>query len=225
MKGRSSYNFIINCDPNAINNLINNYLDANNFALTNKKGETFYKGGDAMLGYKGFSYTYNGNNLIIYAWVIGALGDFNLESNTLNIVASEYRNSLNSLFLEIEKLNNGGMNMNNQYNQNNMNNYNNQNYQNNNMNNNPNMVNSSNTFYNENIKKKETMCEIGFWLSLAGLLASFLGVAFGIILYILDFYFAAQGLKTRKKGKAVATIVLSIVSIIIIIIEIVATYY
>lgn len=42
----------------------------------------------------------------------------------------------------------------------------------------------------------------------------------GVIIYILDFYFAFNGLKTRKKGKAIATIVISIISIVVIIFQI-----
>ena len=41
----------------------------------------------------------------------------------------------------------------------------------------------------------------------------------GIFVYIMDFYFASQGLKTRKKGKAIATIVLSIISIIVVVMQ------
>ena len=63
---------------------------------------------------------------------------------------------------------------------------------------------------------------MGFWLSIIGLLASFVGVAYGVIVYILNFYFASQGLKPRKRGKAIATIVMSIISIIIIVMQLVA---
>lgn len=45
------------------------------------------------------------------------------------------------------------------------------------------------------------MCEIGFWLSILGLISSFFGVAYGIFVYIMDFYFASQGLKHRKERK------------------------
>ncbi|MGN1355126.1 MAG: hypothetical protein ACI4WP_00455, partial [Bacilli bacterium] len=77
------------------------------------------------------------------------------------------------------------------------------------------------TFQNETIKKQEKMCEIGFWLSLLGLLSSFAGVTYGVIIYIMNFYFASQGLKTSKRSKAIATIVLSIVSIFIIILQLI----
>lgn len=162
--------------------------------------------------------TINGNNLIIEAWLDGALGDFPLEQNSLNMLAMDYRNSLNKLFQEINKLNNGGMNMNNNFNNQNINNQ--MNYDPNTgqpINNNDNNNNFVQSFQDETMKKKERMCEIGFWLSILGLVCSFFGIAYGIFVYIMDFYFASQGLKTRKKGKAIATIVLSIISILFII--------
>ena len=70
------------------------------------------------------------------------------------------------------------------------------------------------------MKRQETLCEIGFWLSIVGLILSFIGVTYVVIIYILNYYFASQGLKTSKKGKAIATIVLSSVSIVVIILEI-----
>ena len=58
-----------------------------------------------------------------------------------------------------------------------------------------------NNFQEETDKKKETVCEIGFWISILGLILSFFGMMVGVIIYILDFYFAFNGLKTRKKEK------------------------
>ena len=87
--------------------------------------------------------------------------------------------------------------------------------------NNNNINQFAQTFQNENTKKQEKLCEIGFWLSIFGLLASFFGVAYGLIIYIMNFYFASQGLKTKKRGKAIATIVLSIISILVIIFQLI----
>lgn len=210
-KGRSTYTFQLNCDPNLINNLVQNYIQGNQYELQQKNGEQFYRAGDAMVqGYRYFKYSISGPTLTIYAWFKGAFGEIPIEQNSLNIMAMTYRNSLNVLFQEINKLNNGGINKNN------------------NMNFDPNTgqpLNQNNvnqftqTFQNETTKKQEKMCEVGFWLSLVGLLCSFLGVAYGIIVYILNFYFASQGLKTKKRGKAIATIVLSIISILVIIFQ------
>ena len=217
-KGKSNYNLTFNSDSTLVNNIVQSYLKESGFNMYEKKGENYYRAGDAMLGYKGFNYSINGNNLSIEAWLDGALGDFPLEQNSLNMLAMDYRNSLNKLFQEINKLNNGGMNMNNNFNNQNINNQ--MNYDPNTgqpINNNDNNNNFVQSFQDETMKKKERMCEIGFWLSILGLVCSFFGIAYGIFVYIMDFYFASQGLKTRKKGKAIATIVLSIISILFII--------
>lgn len=222
-KGRSNYNIAFNCDKSTINNLVQSYLSESGFNIYEKRGDKYYRAGDAMLGYKGFNYTINENNLNIEAWLDGSLGNFPLEQNSFNMLAMDYRNSLNKLFQEINRIDNGGMNMNN-------NNFNNQNINNNQMNYDPNtgqpinnnQNNFAQTFQDETMKKKEKMCEIGFWISILGLIGSFAGIAMGLLVYIMDFYFASQGLKTRKRGKAIATIVLSIISILIVIIELIA---
>lgn len=217
-KGRSNYNIAFNCDKSTINNLVQSYLSESGFNIYEKKGDKYYRAGDAMIGYKGFNYTINENNLNIEAWIDGVSNDFPLEQNSLNMMAMDYRNSLNKLFQEINRIDNGGMNM-----------INNQNINNNQINYDPNtgqpINNSQNnfaqTFQDETIKKKEKMCTIGFWLSILGLVCSLFGVTYGVIIYIMDFYFASQGLKTTKRGKAIATIVLSIISILIVIIELI----
>jgi hypothetical protein len=229
-KGRSTYCFQVNCDSNTINQLIGRYLSANGFTFIEKNGENFYKAGDAMAGYRGFSYSFANQILNINAWVIGLFGkEYPLDANGLNASLMNYNNSLNILFQEIANLNNGGMNVNNQYPQNNMNNNTSpdqNNMTNTNMNNmqQP-MINNANqfaqNFQTEANKKKEQMAEMGFWISVIGLFSSFFGVAYGIFIYAMDFYFASQGLQTRKRGKAIATIVLSIISIIIIIFELI----
>lgn len=228
-KGKSNYNLTFNCDENKINQLMQSYLSANGFVSYEKKGEQYFRAGDQMMGYKGLSYFIQGQQITINAWLDGALGNFPLEQNSLNVMAMNYRNSLSTLFKEIE----GGNTMNNNVNNGQMN-FDpntgqpiNQNIQQttgdpvNQINTEQPQNNFSQTFQDENQKKQEKMCEIGFWLSILGLVCSFFGVAYGIFVYIIDFYFASQGLKTKKRGKAIATIVLSIISILIIIIELI----
>ena len=89
---------------------------------------------------------------------------------------------------------------------------------------NKNMNSFSNQFQNANTKRQETMCEVGFWISIFGLFAVFSGVTWGAIVYMFIFYFASQGLKTRKKNKAIATIVISTISIIIVFISLIFSY-
>lgn len=218
-KGRSTYSVQFNVDQNTINNLMQSYLNAENFKTYEKNGEQYFRSGDQMLGYKGLKYSINGQTLTIDTWLDGMLNNFSLENSGINVMAMNYRNSLNKLFQEVSKLNKGNNSMDNQFNiQNNEN----ANIQNNNQQIDANNINQfAQNFKNENIKKQETLCEIGFWISILGLFASLFGVAYGVIVYIIDFYFASQGLKTRKRGKAIATIVLSIISILIIMIQII----
>ena len=227
-KGRSNYTFNINCDINLINNLMQNFIQAKEFKLEQKNGETYYKSGDAMIGYKYFNYFINGNQLIISAWFKNLWGEIQVEQNglgSMNVQAMNYRNTLNELFKEINKIN-SNENTNNQAFINEQQNNNQANIQ-NNISQQTQNINTSNIdtekFNNETVKNREKLCEFGFWLSILGLLASFGGITYGIIVYIMNFYFATQGLKTRKKIKAIATIVLSILSILIIIIEIITT--
>ena len=262
---RSKFDIQLTCNPNDANNIIQAFLGANGFTLKNDKGEQYYAAGNVMIdGGRYFKYSFNNNILTIYAWINRGLGEGKIER--LNMAAVPYRNSLNSLFQEIAKINGGNavnmesesqsqaenttINMNNMQNPNyqpnnpNINNMQNPNYQPNNPNmnnmqnpnyqpNNPNMNNMQNPnyqpnnqndfaqrFQDETTKKQETMCEIGFWLSIFGLLLSFLGASLGIIIYIVNFFFASQGLKTRKSGKAITTIVLSIISLVIVVMRI-----
>lgn len=231
-KGKSTYTLQFRCDSNTIEQLMQSYISANGFAFTEKKGEQYFRAGDQMLGYRGLNYSISGQTITINAWLDGALGDFPLEQNSLNMMAMNYRNSLSTLFQKIENLN-GGNTMNNNVNNGQMNfDPNTGQPINQNMGqptgqpvNQMNMQQPQNqfsqTFKNENQKKQETMCEIGFWLSILGLLGSFAGIMMGLLVYVMDFYFASQGLKTRKRGKAIATIVLSILSILIVIIQLI----
>lgn len=234
-KGRSTYTFQLNCNPNIANNLVQSYISANGFKTEQKDNEFYYKAGDSMVGYRYFNYNISGNVLTIYAWLKGTFGDIEIDQNgiaSMNMFLMNYRNSLNKLFQEINKLNNGGINMNNNLNQNNVNN-NQMNFDpmtgqplNQNNNQQP-ILNNTNqftqTFKEETTKKQEKLCEIGFWVSIFGVLCALGGVSISVLIFIMDFYFASQGLKTRKRGKAIATIVLSILSILITILVVMAS--
>ncbi|MGN1355127.1 MAG: hypothetical protein ACI4WP_00460, partial [Bacilli bacterium] len=116
-KGRSTYTFQLNCDPNLINNLVQSYIQGNKYELQQNNGEQFYRAGDALVqGYRYFNYSISGQMLTINAWFKSALGEVPVEQNSLNMIAMDYRNSLGKLFQEIDKLNNGGANMNNNMN-------------------------------------------------------------------------------------------------------------
>lgn len=201
-KGRNDYQIPFNTDASVVNSIVNNYLSASNFKLVTKRNDTYYRSGDAMTGYRGFKYWINGQTLIVQAWIDGDFAEVQLEGN-LNVVATNYKESLSKLFQAVANANNQGYNQSGQ------------------------VVAQefAQTIQNDVNKNRETMCEVGFWVSIVGILISIFGISYGVIIYLLDFYFAAQGLKTRKKGKAITTIVLSVISVVLSVISIIYAEY
>lgn len=222
-RGRSVYNFNLNGDVNKALEVVNGYIQGNGFTLINDQNESYYRSGDAMRGYRYFNYRLVGNNLEISAWLKGLTGEFSLEKGGMSMPIMSYRNSINELLQALTNLNTNVMPENNMtLNQNNIVNNQNAVYQNQGNNqqtgypqNNANLNQVAQNFQNENIKKQETLCEIGFWLSIFGLFAAMLGVYYGAIVIILNFYFAYQGLNTSKRSKAIASILMSIASIVL----------
>jgi hypothetical protein len=211
-KGKSEYVFQFACAPEQVDTLIQGWLQANQFSFQNKYGEDMYYYNDPWNGNRGFQYAINGNVLAIYAWTIGVGKQFyQIEKGFAGRMPAEaYKQVLSRLFTAINQLSTAApmqqvaqtqaqqdvrprepqpqVQMVGQ------------------------MVDNMNQ---EMDKKAETCCEIGFWLSLVGLLISVAGISYGAIVYILIFYLGSQGLNTRKRGKAIASIVMSALSIVI----------
>ncbi len=255
-RGRSVYNFSLNCDINKAIEVVQGYIIGNGFTMINDKNESYYRAGDAMRGYRYFNYRLMGNHIEISAWLKGMTGEFSLENGGISIPIMSYRNSINELLQALANLNNisnGNVNNNNVvHNQNNgitnnnvvynQNNgqpiYQNQNYQNNNASQTTTGVIQNNTiqpnynqnnsnqfardFQNANIKKQEKLCELGFWLSVIDLFCALFGAYFGILLVLINFYLAYQGLNTSKRSKAIASFALTIISIVIMIIKLIS---
>ena len=210
-KGKTNYTFQFNADAGVVEEIVKGWLTANKFKLVNKYGEDFYYFNDPVLyGKRGFQYSINGNTISVDAWTIGVGKKYYmLESGAINNMAGDaYKSLLQTLFNEI-----GSANCTDDIDV--MDNMNVDSYD-----VEINAKDFTQKFESENIAKKEKLCNIGFVLSIIGLVLSLLGISFGLIVYLLDFYFASQGLGTTKKGKAIATIVLSIMSIAITIIYI-----
>ncbi|MBE5820610.1 MAG: DUF4190 domain-containing protein [Clostridiales bacterium] len=72
-----------------------------------------------------------------------------------------------------------------------------------------------NQFADESQKTKEKFAVAAFVISLIGLVLSCFGLIYGLIIIFLEYYFAIQGLKTKKKGLAITAIVLASLSLLI----------
>lgn len=215
--GKTNYKFQINADSNLIDKIIKDWLVANKFEFTNKYNEDMYYCYDTWSGNRGFQYTIDGNTLNIYAWTIGMGNKFYmLDSGAFNNMPGDtYKNILVSLLNQINQYCNQDITENIDVDPN---------YNNNQIANNS-VSQVANNLEQETTKKKEKLCNIGFWLSLVGLILVFFGAAFGIPVYIVNFYLASQGLQTSKKNKAIASIIISILSIMIVIIQVLSILF
>lgn len=226
-QGKTVFKFNVNADSSLVEATIRNWLTANKFSFDPKSGLNYYAFNDPMLkGKRGFEYYINGSEVTILAYLGTYKKPQELEGFVAAVMKQDYRNVLAPLFEEIKKLEGGGAvntaataaysttqaegNM--AASQTNtgaqatgaVNN------------------NSLNTFMEQNQKKQETLVIVGFVMSLIGLLISFCGVTYGVLLILLEYYFAIQGIKTKKKGLAIATIVIASVSIVLFIANILA---
>lgn len=207
---RSEYKLEYHGEKVALEQLIQQFLSVQGFKLTEKKGEQYYKAGDAVMGYKGFKYSIVEGAVVINAWILG-IKEFALENAGLNILANTYKQDINGLLQEIEKVNQGMATTDYSVQQQNVSQ---QNLQNDNPNANGSYIQNLGA---ETQRKAETMAEVAFWISLVALLISCCGVVPGGILIFVDIALAIQGLKTRKKGKAIATLVMSGLSALLLI--------
>lgn len=236
-KKKSEFRFIVNADPADINLVLNNYLTAHQFTPVAKPGANYFFFNDPIIkGKRSLEYYINGNEVVILAY----LGTFErpqaLEGFVGALPKHSYKNDLEPLFQELQRLNmqggftqptNGGFTqpMNGEFAQpmnggaQPVNGAYQQPYMSNGM-----PQQTANVFTEQANKSKETWTIVGFVMSLIGLLLSFFGMTYGVILLILEFYCGAQGLKTKKRGLAIATIVLASISLVIVLAEIILIF-
>lgn len=215
-KGKTEYRFTINADMAVVNNVIQNYLAVNEFHPEPRQNANYYFFNDPIVkGKRGFEYYMNGNEVVILAYIGTFEKPYEIEKSFGNISKQSYKNDLGLLFTELRKLETQGQNAGAVPPQNQSV------YQSAPTENAA--VNSVNTFVEQSNKKKDTWTIVGFVISLLGLVFSCFGISYGIVLLILEFYCGIQGIHSKKKGLAIATIVIACVSILILLIEVIFT--
>lgn len=203
-QGKTEYKFQVNADMNMVETVIRNWLAVNKFSVKPEFGSTVYAFNDPIVkGKRGFEYYINGNEVTILAYVNTYKKPQALEGAVGALMKQGYKNELTPLFEEIKKLENGDtVNVNPMYDG-------------------TQAVGTSaqdsslNTFMEKNNKSQETMAILGFVLSLVCLLLTCFGGLFMGLFVVIAIYLAIQGLKTSKKGLAIATIVLGSVNILV----------
>ncbi len=223
-KGKSTYQFPINVDPNLAHQTIMNWLGANSFELKEKDGNYYYQYYDPVVGRRLFEFYIQTGMVTINAYIGKYKKPYLLDDSFAgSMPKSAYKQILDPLFRMLASYNAPvgtapmqqaqGMGQAAPYNVQ------------------PTASQVSGgtpqpiggnyeDFSKATGKSNEKYAIIGFVMSIIGLLLSFAGYMFGILLYVLEFYFAACGMKTEKKGFAIATFVLAGVSIAILVVSV-----
>ncbi len=223
-KGKSTYQFPINVDPNLAHQTIMNWLGANSFELKEKDGNHYYQYYDPVVGRRLFEFYIQTGMVTIHAYIGKYKKPYLLDDSFAGAMPkSAYKQILDPLFRTLASYNTPGgaapaqpgpnMAQNDPYNTQ------------------PTasqvsggtpqpQVGKYEDFSAASNKSNEKYAIIGFIMSIVGLLFSFVGYTFGILLYLMEFYFAACGIRTKKKGFAIATFVLAGLSVVILVISV-----
>ena len=82
-----------------------------------------------------------------------------------------------------------------------------------------------NQFMDDINKKGEKFAIASFIISLISLVLPCIGVAPGGILILLNYWFASQGLKTRKRGLSIAAIIITSISLVLLFVSIALQFF
>lgn len=215
---KSCYRFVFNCDPAIVKRIIDDYLRANNFKFKQKNYGSFYQASNRFL-----EYYFSGNMVMIYAYINSYKHPYPLDDSFTGVIPKQaYKEALIPLFSALDQL---GAPQNNPYMMQNG-------YQ--QMNGMP--VNGDpmnpmamagqpgspalQRFSAENTKQKDTMAIVSFIISIFGLGLAFVGYVYGLWILAIEIYMAIIGLKSNKKGLAIAALCLCGSSIVILVIQI-----
>ena len=204
-KGKTEYRFNIQ-NAQDTEQKIQSWLSANSFQPIQEDGVLYYRGGDAITGHRFLEYRIEGAQVIIYAYIGSFQKPYALTDGIAGAMAIvPYKNILEPLFVSLSTNENQTQQSSPitqpQIQTQQQNNY---------------------ASFDQTVNKKNsTYAEISFWVSILMLTVSFFGIIVGAIIVIFNYYLAAQGLKSSKKGKSIAAIIISSIAIIVMIIKLI----
>lgn len=96
---------VLNKPEEFVTFVMNDYLQKNQFSMSDWKGEPAYRAGDAMLeGYKYLNWSYTNGTLHLEAWLKGSTGkEMDLEGFVAVAQKKPYKNSLEQLFTTLQQ--------------------------------------------------------------------------------------------------------------------------
>ncbi len=103
--GRYVRDVVLNKPDDFVGFIMNDYLQKNQFAMSDWKGEPAYRAGDAMLeGYKFLKWSYQNGVLHLEAWLKSAGGkEMDLDGFVATVQKKPYKDSLEELFRVLQQ--------------------------------------------------------------------------------------------------------------------------
>lgn len=207
---KTKYEF--KCDKDIALKIINSFLQANNYKQrASNNGTIYYEFSDAVvIGF--LEYEITDDKTTIYAYLRSEKKPMPLDNSFVGIlIKNHYKSIIEPLLKSLANPNTEVINIQNEESNNKR-----DKAINNDVLRNENVENNAyNQFVEENDKSKAKFSTIAFVISIIGLLLSFIGVTFGLIIVLFEYGFAIQGLKSSKKNLSIATIVLASITLLI----------
>ncbi len=102
---RYSKDLVLNKPEEFVTFMMNDYLQKNQFSMSDWKGEPAYRAGDAaMEGYKFLSWSYSNGTLHLEAWMKGTFGgEWNLDGFVGCLQKKPYKESLEQLLAALQQ--------------------------------------------------------------------------------------------------------------------------
>lgn len=240
-KGKTIYQINLKIDQESAKQIIESWLKSNDFKPIEFDGRQIYRGGNIMIScYYFFEYRFENNQLIIEAYLKNPKKPYDLsEGMALIVPASAYTEKLSTLLSALET-NQQGAQMQPEQPKNPEQTPTEQAAQTQTSGPQPTATSAETqatqtpTTTNQNTstaiqsisdkaeKQKATFAEVAFWMSLTTALLSWF-LAWGGYICILEFVFAIKGLKSEKRGKAIAAIVFASITATSVVLSIILT--
>lgn len=101
---RFTRDLVLNKPDDFVQFIMNDFLQKNQFEMSDWKGEAAYRAGDAMVeGFKYLKWSYNGGVFHLEAWLKSVGGEMGLDGFVGTLQKKPYRDSLEQLFVTLQQ--------------------------------------------------------------------------------------------------------------------------
>ena len=201
---KTQYSVNLNADIQIVNGVILEWLSANGFQYMEKDGFKFYRSGDNMMtSARFFEYYFQGNQLLIYAYLKSPKKPFPLDNGMVGALqTTPYVNLISELISAINNLPvASGQAGNVQYQTNQTVQY--------------QQVGTQNAFQEQADKRNKNSAIGALALGILNFLLAFGGLKLGVFVVVVAYVLAIQGLKAKQKGIAIAALAVITLSLVL----------